>query len=385
MSTFSCPVVSFSLEKHPDADSLSIARVRGWTCVVRTQDFQNEEFGVYIPLDAVADITHPLLSFLKGKRVRTAKLRGIISQGVLLPYSVVKSFLKLESDISEGTDLSESLHIKKYVPRDIIEKYFHQNPDALPKDEIPEEFTKYTDIEKYNDYFDLMPLLESDLSLEELQHSWEPVVSFDGEEFSIERKYDLKDIVCITEKLHGTSARFGLIDGKFYIGSRNLTLRSNPATNSLWHTIFENEQLAKKLQIAEFCCQDIGYRGIVFYGEIVGKGIQDLHYGHETPTFYLYDIKVIWEDESFYLNHENCKCVARFDNMNLKCVPELYVGPFVNKCLDLRFGNDSISNSHIREGIVIKPIVERRCDQIGRVILKLHSEEYLLRKNPKDR
>jgi RNA ligase (TIGR02306 family) len=97
MSIFQAPLTTFKLEKHPNADSLSIARidVADWQCIVKTEEFENENLAVYIPLDAIADKEHPLLNFLDGKRVKTCRLRGELSQGVLLPYSKVKNFLML--------------------------------------------------------------------------------------------------------------------------------------------------------------------------------------------------------------------------------------------------------------------------------------------------
>jgi hypothetical protein len=38
------------------------------------------------------------------------------------------------------------------------------------------------------------------------------------------------------------------------------------------------------------------------------------------------------------------------------------------------------SGAHLREGVVIVPLAERRDDQIGRVILKSVSGDYLTRK-----
>lgn len=35
---------------------------------------------------------------------------------------------------------------------------------------------------------------------------------------------------------------------------------------------------------------------------------------------------------------------------------------------------------HVREGMVVKPVHERFDDRIGRVVLKLHGEGYLTRK-----
>ena len=77
MSLFSAPLSKFTIEKHPNADTLSIIKIGEWQCVVRTEDFVDETLAVYVPLDAIAAVDHPCLSFMKGQRIKTCKLRGV--------------------------------------------------------------------------------------------------------------------------------------------------------------------------------------------------------------------------------------------------------------------------------------------------------------------
>lgn len=114
MSTFSCPVVKIKLEKHPNADKLSICQIKGWTVVVKTSDFENETLGVYIPVDSITSKDHLLLGFLQGKRVKIVKLRDIISQGILLPLSkVIETYpLSFKKYPNIDDDLKNILEIK---------------------------------------------------------------------------------------------------------------------------------------------------------------------------------------------------------------------------------------------------------------------------------
>ena len=351
MSTFSAPVVEVVLEKHPNADSLSIATFKGWQCIVKTSDFDNESLGVYIPVDAIAYADHPLLSFLQGKRVKTVKLRGILSQGVLLPLSKVKEAYNL-NNISVGDDLHETLQLKKYVPPEVLEDLFggKQVSQAAAR-EVHPEFDKYTDIENIKNF---------------------PDVLREGED------------VYISEKLHGTSARLGFIDGILRVGSRNLSLKTTVGieNQSVWHKTFAREDIDKKIIEMSLAFDT----DVIVYGEIVGKGIQDLHYGHlELPTFYVYDLKFrsVETGQMIYLNYDELEAIV--PSFDLKLVPFLYRGPYSKDLLTLRLGNDTVSNSHMREGIVIKTIPERYSRELGRVTLKCVSEDYLLRKNAKDR
>ena len=64
-------------------------------------------------------------------------------------------------------------------------------------------------------------------------------------------------------------------------------------------------------------------------------------------------------------------------------VPVVYRGPF-SKEIMLQYTNyckSELDQGQMREGIVIKPVIERRDASLGRVVLKSINEEYLLRKN----
>jgi len=360
MSTFSCPLVEFTLEKHPGADTLSIAHIKGWQVVVKTEEFLNETLGVYVPIDAVASETNQFLGFLGGKRVKTIKLRKIISQGILLPWSAVEDYLQNESSFDGkivgfkiGDDLAPALNISKYLPKDSLHKLFSGQVPSLKREDWPEEFVKYTDIENINNFPDIIQ---------------------EGE------------FVQITEKLHGTSARFGLINNQLYLGTRNTVLKLDIEEKqyTIWHKVFYREKIDEFLKNIQS-----SFNEIILFGEIVGKGIQDLHYGFEEPTFILYDVKVKKDGWFQYLNHDeyilNNDAHAAFMLWQIRKAPLLYVGPYSKVKLSLRHGNDTISNTHMREGIVIKPVQERLHLEIGRVVLKLHSEEYLLRHGATDR
>ena len=105
------------------------------------------------------------------------------------------------------------------------------------------------------------------------------------------------------------------------------------------------------------------------------ESVQDLGYGCE-KSFAAFDIYI----DGRYLNcnefHNAC------EKLNIPSVPVLYVGPF-SKDVMLRHtdGKTVIGNgAHIREGVVIKPLIERLDHKKRRVILKSVSDSYLLRK-----
>jgi RNA ligase (TIGR02306 family) len=118
--------------------------------------------------------------------------------------------------------------------------------------------------------------------------------------------------------------------------------------------------------------------GSVFVlGEIFGKGIQDLHYGEAMPRFRVFDV-YSGKTHSYF---ERDLLTYFIRSSGLAGVVELYRGPYDRTTIDEFVTGDTITGSgHIREGVVIMPLNERRDDELGRVILKHINEDYLLRK-----
>ncbi len=135
ISTHLVEVVKIKLEPHPNADSLSIVKVYGYTVCVRTEDWQDGDLGAYIPPDSIIDTTRSEFSFLNkdinkpNVRIRVIKLRGIISMGLLIPAP---------SDSKEGDNVAGILGVRHYEPLipTEIEVFCRDNPDVIIYGEI---------------------------------------------------------------------------------------------------------------------------------------------------------------------------------------------------------------------------------------------------------
>lgn len=350
MSKFEALVVEFQLKSHPNADSLSIAwigEVNGFQCVVKTEDFVNETLAVHIPIDAVAASDHPLLTFLDGKPVKACKLRGVYSHGLLIPISQVENFFRNNLKMSEknitnllvaGRNIAGPLRVKRWYSENRL------STGQTKKINDVDGFVKYTDIEHLNKYSDVLT---------------------DGE------------IVTVTEKIHGTSARFGLFDERFVIGSRNMCL--DPNTESVWNHVFKSHNLSDKLH---FLKKELGTDKVGIYGEIAGPKIQDLRYGVDESTLFVYDLYTMVDGNPRFLDFEDYNKLVQ--KLELKICPVLKYCSFDQSILDLRNGPSTLDPSHCREGIIIRPIKERYNYLLGRVIVKVIGEDYLTRKNQQD-
>ena len=113
------------IQPIPDADKIEVATILGWRVVIAKADgFQIGDKVVYIEIDSKVP-ERPEFEFLRDRkfRVRTIRLRGQYSQGLIMPMSILGN-----KDYDEGTDVTKELGITYYVPEDNIRK-----ADKAPK------------------------------------------------------------------------------------------------------------------------------------------------------------------------------------------------------------------------------------------------------------
>jgi RNA ligase (TIGR02306 family) len=287
--------------------------------VVRTEDWAGKDKAIYIPVDSIVP-DKPIFEFLGDRRrIRAIRLRGIYSEGLFIPA---------EDHHQIGQDVTQEVGIVKYEPPETsvggLETVIPPRGSGTT--------TKY-DIESIKRYPDI---LQPD----------EPVV--------------------VTEKLHGQNGRyvfqepFGL-----YCGSRTSWLKDGPHS---WAEVAKKERLADKLSNAP---------DLIFYGEVFGW-VQKMKYGSKPGEyqFRVFDIFDIAAGE--YLDHGEAKGVCTI--LGIETVPVIFEGgwPGVEAAKPWADGKSALAD-HYREGYVVKPLRERYDDRLGRVILKLHGEEYSLK------
>lgn len=151
--------------------------------------------------------------------------------------------------------------------------------------------------------------------------------------------------------------------GNLYVKTLKTLLEKNDLENILVNISEHNENAS-----------------VALMGEIFGKGVQDLHYGTTVPEFRVFDVKINndWFPELLSMSRMG---VDLYGLKQLQIVPELYRGPFdLDKLYAVRDGKSTIGSQHIREGIVVRTMVEARHVTHGRKICKMISPDYLLRK-----
>lgn len=72
---------------------------------------------IYFSIDAILNKNNPNTSFLEGKRLKTRKILGVISQGLLGPLEWIRDYNIDPTSLKEDDDITEQMLVKKYIPR----------------------------------------------------------------------------------------------------------------------------------------------------------------------------------------------------------------------------------------------------------------------------
>lgn len=141
------------------ADAIERVRVLGWDVVCKKGEFKVGDLVVYIQIDTVCPPTEQFEFLAKRDfRVRTIKLRGQISQGLIVPIN--PPFDGADCHFIEGEDITERLGIKKYSKPEFRENKNYE-PVKVPKSTLGKLFHKF----KYKYLYKLFPTLKPNYRL----------------------------------------------------------------------------------------------------------------------------------------------------------------------------------------------------------------------------
>jgi len=306
----------------PNADAIEVATVNSWKSVVsKSNNFSLGDLVVYFEIDSFLPIT-PEFEFLRkasykklpdgteGFVLRTVKLRGQLSQGLITPISILGD---LTSTFLEGDDVSSALGVTKYEPP------IPAQLSGIVKGNFP-SFIRKTDEERIQNLTG--------------QYS------------------DLKaNTYYVTEKLDGTSSTFYFRDGTFGACSRNLELKEPEDRNleslpTFWRIAW-NLGLHKKFENLN--------KNIAIQGEIIGPGIQKNPYKLNTASFRLFSVFDI--DTQTYYDLDGLISFA--NDFGLETVPVISTSfslpETIDELIEMAKGPSSLLSDYVdREGIVIR-------------------------------
>jgi RNA ligase (TIGR02306 family) len=375
MSTLIVPLVKIkSIEKHPNADTLAIAKFEGfgWQSIIKIGQYNINDWVIFIPPDATIPqwiIDDQEITYLKNKcgRVGAIRLRGKLSEGVLLPLDILERnpFKTLGGrQPMAGDNVAATLGINKYEPA--LPNYATSGQIRKNRAYNNRTFPIYTNIQHLKNFTDM---------------------------------FQVGERVKITEKIHGTNFRAGwalkqkitLLDrikrlfGKyepfyFTCGSHKVEMGLDKPHTTWYDSGTLKRRFYEYNLYQKWAAQlrnSIPY-GYIFYGEIYGSKVQDLTYGLKNGETKVVIFDIMKDGE--YLNY--WQTVDLLDHKKLDYVPLLYLGEYNPEIVaSLTDGQSvlAIANgaSQIREGVVVSPLVERYDPVAGRVIFKSISADYL--------
>jgi hypothetical protein len=358
MSDFSVPVVKLgTISKHPNADTISITEVEGCPVIVRTTDFKEGDLAVYIPVESLIpedrEWVKTYCSHLKFKngvhRLKAVRLRQIFSMGMLVPIGALGPG-PTPGHGPDGTDVSLALGITKYEEPEAT--YQPEQREKKPKT-LWQRFVSWAR-KKLGLVKKPIPRL---MPVYEINHYRKhKAVLTPGEE------------IVATEKIHGCNAALCFTKGRLWVSSHRVM---RPVEDdSIWWRAARQYNLVEKLA---------KWPDVAFYGEVYGSGVQDMEYGLKDGEIRLAIFDIMHMPTREFRSHDDIVSVCR--TIDLPTVPVVYRGPYDPAVVEPLSDGPSTIAGHFREGIVIRPVVERRHPALGRVVLKLVGETYLLRKN----
>jgi RNA ligase (TIGR02306 family) len=360
MSTFKVGITRIEqIDPIEGADRIEVATIHGYQTIVGKGQFKRGDLIAYIPEASLVpdDVAKTLgvfekLSGSRKNRVKAVRFKGVLSQGLAYPTFDNMEIRRGDKAmfIPIGTDVSEFLGIEKYEPQ------------------VPATFAGSTSplyMYRYN------------YDIENLKHTPK----------ALDNRF-----VEVTEKLHGTlmcivaipglNHEQGFFGGNILVSSKGLLkngffLKDVPnnegnvyvrALKQLYET---NERFQDFVNVVN---NSPTLPPTYLFGELVGKGIQDLDYNTPIPTYVMFDIYEGISGEGKMLSPGETTLFCK--NLVINHAPVLYVGQYdPERLLEWTEGKSTVAE-HMREGVVFKTI-----DAGKRIILKSISAQYLTRKD----
>ena len=307
----------------PGADNIEVASVLGWKVVVLKGKVKPGDYVIYIEVDSIVpDI--PVFEFLRPYkfRVKTVRLRGQVSSGLVMTLDEMNLGGQGLYEWPVGTDVTEKLKITKYVepiPLHLSGKVIGKRPPWTPK----------TDEFRLQSYPQLLEELGN-------QHAY------------------------ISTKIDGTSSSIYYnpnLDEPFGVCSRNLNL-SRDENNGHWKVALKHDLESKMKYMPLTYPFETGF---VIQGELAGPGIQKNRMELKEIDIYVFQI---FDIASYrYLSVHDMQLTCR--QLRLETVDIFEFGYYEGITIDQwveRAEGTYTGTKNQREGIVVRTDIPVRSE-----------------------
>jgi RNA ligase (TIGR02306 family) len=392
MSTFTCPIVTVkTVTTHPNADKLDILTFEeiGWRCVEARDKRKPGDKVVYIPIDAMVDCTRPEFSFLvkvakmrkvetarttegvigdpeyKGQpvyetrpvaRIKTIKLRGEISQGLVIDVPSYSDFQIGDIPPDRGNDMSSHFGVVKYEPP--AEAVFSANA----KGSFPLWCPK-TDVERYqNHVVAIKPYLGRSF-LQSLKLDGTSLTLF----YDAERPGDEIGVCSRNQELKRPD-----ID----ITSSDVT-KFGFAMDTYWKTVMTQGWIDKITRLA----MKNGFPRVAVQAELCGPGIQGNKLGLTEHKAFAFDIYVSAPgQEGYFAMPQFLQVTKMYEFLTVPIITLDVIVKDPNQEPDFQWVSGlKYQNGHPAEGVVYNLDEEINVYHLGRMRFKFINPEFLLK------
>lgn len=390
-----------------DADRLECAHIGGWHCVVGKGEFKVGDPAVYFEVDSLLPDVAPFseMEFLRSKnfKIKTQKIRGEYSQGLLMPVSAFGWTIEKMWDAATGEEitcvdnakdgelycfenesrfLTKKLNVTYNEPADNIRKSSGMDKYKKMAGRHPEIFKKKWARWLMKREWGRKLLFVFFGKKKDKKGAWPSWVKKTDEERIENCEWLLKQNQewIITEKIDGTSTTFALRGKDFYVCSRNVVF-DRPDKGCYYDTNVYTEMAQKydmenklKKMLAHKQLQQKKCVGVIVQAETYGAGIQRRTYNMKDHDMAIFNIIWVYKDgHQERLNPlKGRDCAAVYD---LPYVPVLGQFKLPDNCDDmiaLAASENSKIDGGMREGLVCRSLD-------GVQSFKAVSREYLVK------
>lgn len=271
----------------PNCDNIALAIIGGWSVIIKKSEFSIGDPCVFFEIDSFLPL-EPRYEFLKkttkfngleGYRLKTMKMKGVLSQGLALPLSMFPE-LKLDTQkaIDDNTDFSETLGVVKYD----LEQFCGTNNVA--KTEKPGKFPSFIPKTDQPRIQNLSHLFATNTDME-----FEETLKLDGSSMTC---YKIKTTPTLLQRFLSFFGR-KLPTTKFGVCSRNVDLLPTANTtitfdNSGTTSVYDQSNYWK-VAIAQNLESKLPV-GYAIQGELIGPSIQANHEKVSDLDYFIFDV-----------------------------------------------------------------------------------------------
>ena len=332
----------------PNCDNIALAIIDGWSVIVKKTEFNVNDICLFFEIDSFIPVSDTRFEFLKkttefdgqtGYRLKTMKMKGVISQGLALPFSMFP-------ELSPGLeDYSDQLNVIKY---DNAAQEQMQRPGlktGKPRGSFP-SFIPKTDQERIQNLTHLWHTLPTDSQFEE-------TLKLDGSSMTC---YKTAYTPTLWDKIKSFFG-YKLMNYHFGVCSRNLELAPD-ANNTI---TFDNQGKSSEYSQSNFWTAAKKYSiesklpiGYAVQGELIGPKIQANHEKVSTLEYYVFDVFDI--STGLYLTPTKRREFCALHNIPHVPVTNTSFEPFQYSLQDLleHVDGESMNPGTISEGRVYK-------------------------------